>query len=497
MVCSSRNRTADVLKIGVESVSNQNNILQLFFERQSKKTQSEYETLLNVVVDCNRFLLNQGLAFYGHDKSDASSNKGNFLELLHFLADHNEDINLVTFRNTPLNLQMISPKIQKRHCKYVVEHFVGINHVSSTTAASLKEYLDNMFSSLGTSLLMLCGQGYDGQLTVISVAKKHKEVNSLFNLVLVLVNIVGVSAKCRDILHKKHAFTIIEALGTGELLSGQGLNQEITLKRPVNTRWSSYYGTLTSIISMFPYVVDVLEIIEVQGNFEQRFQAKTLLKFMQSFDFVFCLFLMKKILGYANELSRALQKKRSGYLECFSTFCNKHDIDVLDMDDLFLITGRSRRKDREITNLYRYQVELFYAVLDMHLQELNNHFNESNMELPIGLACLCPNDLFAAFDKEKLQTMVKTKKDKVYLLVYQLVTLALILPVVTATVERVFSAINFVKNRLRNRMSDQWLNNNLVVYIKKKKMYLLVLTMKLLFNVFKHMKTRREQLKKF
>ncbi|KDO37963.1 hypothetical protein CISIN_1g042106mg [Citrus sinensis] len=421
------------------------------------KTQSEYETLLNVVVDCNRFLLNQGLAFYGHDKSDASSNKGNFLELLHFLADHNEDINLVTFRNTPLNLQMISPKIQKRH------------------SASLKEYLDNMFSSLGTSLLMLCGQGYDGQLTVISVAKKHKEVNSLFNLVLVLVNIVGVSAKCRDILHKKHAFTIIEALGTGELLSGQGLNQEITLKRPVNTRWSSYYGTLTSIISMFPYVVDVLEIIEVQGNFEQRFQAKTLLKFMQSFDFHYkrkdqdIWNAVKLVEVYKHNLQKL---RNSGWDSLFgqvSTFCNKHDIDVLDMDDLFLITGRSRRKDREITNLYRYQVELFYAVLDMHLQELNNHFNESNMELPIGLACLCPNDLFAAFDKEKLQTMVKTKKDKVYLLVYQLVTLALILPVVTATVERVFSAINFVKNRLRNRMSDQWLNNNLVVYIKKKR----------------------------
>ena len=56
---------------------------------------------------------------------------------------------------------------------------------------------------------------------------------------------------------------------------------------------------------------------------------------------------------------------------------------------------------------------------------------------------------------ELARTMVKTKKDKVYPLVYQLVTLALILPVATATVERVFSAMNFVKNRLRNQMGDQ------------------------------------------
>ncbi|KDO37268.1 hypothetical protein CISIN_1g0356712mg, partial [Citrus sinensis] len=315
------------------------------------------------------------------------------------------------------------------------------------------------------------------QLALISVAKKHEDVNSLFNLVSMLVNVVGVSAKRCDILHKIHALAVIEALGKGELSSGQGLNQEITLKRPADTRWSSHYGTLMSIISMFPFVVNVLEIIEVEGNYEQKFHAKMLLKLMQSFDFVFCLFLMKNILGYANELSQALQKKDqdilnaklrdSGWDSLFgqvSTFCSKHDIDVLAMGDLFLIPGRSRRKAREITNLHRYQVELFYAVLDMQLQELNNRFNESNTELLICLAYLCPNDLFAAFDKEKLlrlaefypkdfsaidlialemqldvyitnlrssaefselkgicelvRTIVKTKKDKVYPLVY-------------------------------------------------------------------------------
>ena len=111
-----------------------------------------------------------------------------------------------------------------------------------------------------------------------------------------LVNVVGVSAKRCDILHEKYALAVIEALGKSKISSGQGLNQEITLKHLIDTRWSSHYGTLMSIISMFPSVVDVLEIIEVKGNYEQRFQAKTLLKLMQSFDFIFCLFLMKNIL---------------------------------------------------------------------------------------------------------------------------------------------------------------------------------------------------------
>ncbi|KAL7197812.1 hypothetical protein ACSBR2_020353 [Camellia fascicularis] len=46
--------------------------------------------------------------------------------------------------------------------------------------------------------------------------------------------------------------------------------------------------------------------------------------------------------------------------------------------------------------------------------------------------------------------MVETGRDKAYPLVYLLLTLALILPVATVIVERVFSAMNIVKNQLRN-----------------------------------------------
>ena len=46
-------------------------------------------------------------------------------------------------------------------------------------------------------------------------------------------------------------------------------------------------------------------------------------------------------------------------------------------------------------------------------------------------------------------------------------TLALILLVATATVERVFSAMNIIKNQLRNQIGDQWINDCLVTYIEK------------------------------
>ena len=45
--------------------------------------------------------------------------------------------------------------------------------------------------------------------------------------------------------------------------------------------------------------------------------------------------------------------------------------------------------------------------------------------------------------------------------------LALTLLVATVTVERSFSAMKFIKNKLHNRMGDQWMNDCLIVYIEK------------------------------
>jgi hypothetical protein len=63
--------------------------------------------------------------------------------------------------------------------------------------------------------------------------------------------------------------------------------------------------------------------------------------------------------------------------------------------------------------------------------------------------------------------MVKTKKNLIFSLVYMLIKLSLLLPVATATVERVFSAMHIIKSRLWNMMRDKWMNDSLVVYFEK------------------------------
>ena len=169
---------------------------------------------------------------------------------------------------------------------------------------------------------------------------------------------------------------------------------------------------------------------------------------------------------------------------------------------------------------------------------MNHRFSESSTDLLYCIACLDPKNEFSNFDMDKLahladlypvdfistgctflsqklqsffsdmridgrffnvedlrslaKKMKETVKDRVFLMVYRLVELALLLPVATASVERVFSAMKAVKTDLRNRIGDEWLNDSLVVYIEKE--IFDSIYNKLILNRFQNMDSRRNQL---
>jgi hypothetical protein len=65
------------------------------------------------------------------------------------------------------------------------------------------------------------------------------------------------------------------------------------------------------------------------------------------------------------------------------------------------------------------------------------------------------------------KTMVQLERHIVFPLVYRIIELALLLPVATTTVERAFSAMKIIKTKLRNKMTDGWLNDLIVCYIER------------------------------
>ncbi|CAK8576821.1 unnamed protein product [Lathyrus sativus] len=209
------------------------------------------------------------------------------------------------------------------------------------------------------------------------------------------------------------------------------------------------------------------------------------------------------------------------------------------MDDTYF-SRRSRcgSNVESITIKKHYHIDLFYIVVDMKLKEINNHFNETNSRLLICMSCFNPTNLFSSFDKEKLvkfgkfypwefyqtslllldnqletyipdmrssiefaslngigdlsKKLVETRRHVVYLLVHQLLKLAVIFPVSTATIKQSFSAMKIVKTRLRNRMGDEWMNGCLVTYIESD--VLKYIDNEQIIQRFQNMKSRKGQL---
>lgn len=83
------------------------------FANISKQQLINYKIRLSVSIRCIQFLLRQGLAFLGHDESETSLNRGNFLELLKFYSWPNEEMRRVVLGNALENHKVISPKSQK------------------------------------------------------------------------------------------------------------------------------------------------------------------------------------------------------------------------------------------------------------------------------------------------------------------------------------------------------------------------------------------------
>ncbi|XP_070035569.1 uncharacterized protein [Nicotiana tomentosiformis] len=75
------------------------------------------------------------------------------------------------------------------------------------------------------------------------------------------------------------------------------------------------------------------------------------------------------------------------------------------------------------------------------------------------------SDLKGIGDLEK--ALVEANLAESYSLVYLLIKLTLILPVMTATMERAFSSMKYIKDELRSSISDTFLNGCLVCYFEK------------------------------
>ncbi|XP_042396464.1 uncharacterized protein LOC121986566 [Zingiber officinale] len=282
-----------------------------------------------------------------------------------------------------------------------------------------QDAIDALFVKHGLPLSRLRGQGYDGAS-----------------------NMRGGSCKRRDQLRQIEDDRIVAMLEGGEIL------------------------------------IQVLEnICDDSSSFDGRGVAKSLIQKMENYEFVFMLHLMKMILGMTHELSLVLQQKDQNIVQAISliksvkdqfqifreegwytitdkvnTFCELNEIQVPKMKDNCLIGGRSRRRRQVITNLHYYRVEIFYPKLVRLCHLYSEDFSTNGyivieQQLQNFIHNIRQDPNFSGIEDlgSFAQKIVETLKNQVYPLVYCLVEMTLVLPVATASVERVFSMMKTIK----------------------------------------------------
>ncbi|KAH1195850.1 Zinc finger MYM-type protein 1 [Glycine max] len=443
---------------------NPNQSIKAAFVNQTKQMNSKYRVRVNTSLIATKFLLRCGIPFRGSDESFNSLFKGPFLELVDTLKEINLEIaNVINCApgNNFMTVHMIQKDLAaacaceitqqivcdiaddvfcvlidesgdvagKKQMVVVIryvnseclvkERFLGIVSVKETSAKSLKEALEKLLSINGLSLSSIRGQGYDGasnmrgkfgglrtliqnenpsayyvncfahqlQLALAACAKTHKDVSGFFGKVNMLVNFIRSSNKRQELLRDKQVSQFAKLIEDGQIETGCGLNQESSIARAGDTCWGSHFRTLTSLMTIYGAIIERYKSVIDQD--------------------------LLNALSLVKATKEELQEMRNdGWEELISKvmeICNKHDIDVPDLDAPYVQGKKPRRHatTSSVSNLHHYKHDCLFSVLDLQLHELNARFDEENTELLQCVSCLSPLSSFEAFDVKKLLRMVE------------------------------------------------------------------------------------------
>ncbi|XP_055800441.1 uncharacterized protein LOC129869887 [Solanum dulcamara] len=200
-----------------------------------------------------------------------------------------------------------------------------------------------------------------------------------------------------------------------ELTIGRGLNQQLDLSRACDTRWGSHYKSFNNFIIMFGSILDVLESLALDTrNMDEKAKTMGHLKACQTYKAAFMLHLMRDVLVVTNELNKCLKKEQ-------------------DIANAMLLVEVAKRS---------FDIKKVLRMKEIYPDDFDE-FNMSALENQLASYIVGVRDVDERFSNlnglcDLSKRLIQTKKHSNYPLVFRLVKLALILLVVTASVEGLF-----------------------------------------------------------
>ncbi|XP_073017809.1 uncharacterized protein [Primulina eburnea] len=274
-----------------DDLMNQPRHIQRFFDKVSSETVARNRLRLKVGIHVVRLLALQGVPFRGHDESSNSSNRGNFLEFLDIVALYNDELSCA-IEKAPKNAKYTCHDIQKQ-----IIHMFSIR---------MKNIIREEIA--GSKYCIVVDEARD--------ESKREQLSIVLRYDSFDINECYIFCKRNDELKEAHTDDIAHliSISINELETGRGLNQLCTLQRAADTRWSSHFRFVSSLIKMFSASCTVLFKVMEDGLPSQRADATSVYDEMTSFDFVFILHLMREIMEITDVLCQNLQRKSQDIL---------------------------------------------------------------------------------------------------------------------------------------------------------------------------------------
>ncbi|XP_073360019.1 uncharacterized protein [Aegilops tauschii subsp. strangulata] len=353
-------------------------------KKQTKQMVLDARLRLKTSIDAMRWLMFQACPFRGNDESEDSKNQGNFKEMIKLLASYNKDVQEVV-QNAPKNAKYTSSTIQKEIASII----------SRKVQTSIKEEMGN------------------SKFAILVDECRDESKKEQMAVVVRFVNIEGlIRERFLDLVHVSDTCALTLKNKIIAVLVDNGLNVQ-------DIRGQGYDGAILRSVAT-----------DRSATRNSRGDAAGALKILNTFDFVFILHLMERIMKITDILCVKLQNKSldiANALDCVSntksllaelrqdgweslfedvkSFCVKHEIDIPDMDQRYVDVTKSRNKHHNTTVIHHYKVDVFNVAIDQQVIELNDRFSSQVTELLNLCSSLDPRH--DAFDKSKICTLVE------------------------------------------------------------------------------------------
>ncbi|XP_008189999.1 uncharacterized protein LOC103311936 [Acyrthosiphon pisum] len=455
-------------------------ILPQIYENKRKQVLENRE-IINALIAITLFLSQHSLPFRGHRESWDERNKGNFKDLTILISKFSPELaayinHLKTKGKSEESSLTTGRQLFSIFQDICLENeldwrslLVGQSYDGASNMRGQYEGLQAFIKEVNPSAVYTWCYAHRLNLVVVQVASSSANAVNMFGNVEELYNFISSSKK---------------RIAYYENIQKENRPSERVrrLKRVNTTRWMSYFKVLQTVLFTFDIIIDTLENIKVTEPSDYKICSKAngLIEFLLTEQFIMTAICFSKIFQLLDPVTKILQSPDIDLLGAVNnpkqefkvnTYFMIIDAAISSIETRFHSTDLRAEYIQYSRSFFEFEDAVGFQQTYIHGKKYtsNNDSEHESEESPDsdwnedegGMYVHKHNNLGTLL--HMLQVCHKAGLKNVFPCLYDALHIACTLPVASTTPERTFSKLKIVKNRLRTTISQDRLEQLLIM----------------------------------